>query len=152
MSRGKVAAGLGAVAIAIAAPLVMRSEGLRTEPYLDVVATKTVCYGETHAAMRTYTPQECEAMLQESLEQHGADIAACLPTGLPDNQKAAALSFAYNVGATKVCSSTFAAKLRAGDPTACAELSRWVYADGRVLPGLVKRRAAERALCEGKAP
>jgi lysozyme len=149
MSRGKAAAGLGAIAIALAAPLVMRSEGLRTEPYLDVARVKTVCFGDTHAEMRTYTPQECESMLMESLEKHGADIAACLPADLPDRQKAAALSFAYNVGAPKVCASTFAAKLRAGDPTACAELSRWVYADGRILSGLVKRRAAERALCEG---
>lgn len=151
MSRAKVAAGLGALAIAMAAPLVMRFEGLRTEPYLDPIGLKTVCYGETHAAMRTYSPQECEAMLQESLESHGADIAACLPADLPDTKKAAALSFAYNVGAKKVCGSTFALKLRNGDPTACAELSRWVYADGRILPGLVKRRAAERALCEGRA-
>lgn len=150
MSKGKVAAGLGAVVVALAAPLVMRFEGLQTKPYLDPIGLKTVCYGETHAPMRTYTPAECEAMLMESLELHGSDIAACLPAGLPDNQKAAALSFAYNVGAAKACASTFAAKLRAGDPTACAELSRWVYADGKVLQGLVKRRAAERALCEGK--
>lgn len=150
MSKGK-AVGLGAIAVALATPLVMRFEGLRTTPYLDVVAVRTVCYGETHAQMRVYTPQECEEMLQDSLEKHGADIAACLPPGLPDNQKAAALSFAYNVGASKVCASTFAAKLRAGDPTACAELSRWIYADGKVLPGLVKRRAAERALCEGQS-
>lgn len=147
MSKGK-AVGIGAIAVALAAPLVMRFEGLVTSPYLDPVGLKTVCYGETHAPMRDYTPQECEAMLMESLEKHGADIAACLPPGLPDHQKAAALSFAYNVGAAKVCASTFAAKLRAGDPSACAELSRWVYADGKVLPGLVKRRAAERALCE----
>jgi hypothetical protein len=32
---------------------------------------------------------------------------------------------------------------------ACAELSRWTYAGGKQLPGLVRRRAAERQLCEG---
>jgi GH24 family phage-related lysozyme (muramidase) len=30
----------------------------------------------------------------------------------------------------------------------CADLSRWTYSQGRQLKGLVKRRAAERALCE----
>ena len=35
-------------------------------------------------------------------------------------------------------------------PAACAELERWVYAKGIKLRGLVKRRAAERAMCEGR--
>ncbi|HHG5564729.1 TPA: glycoside hydrolase family protein [Pseudomonas aeruginosa] len=40
-------------------------------------------------------------------------------------------------------------KLNAGDVRgACAELSRWVYAGGKKLGGLVRRRAAERELCE----
>jgi GH24 family phage-related lysozyme (muramidase) len=42
-----------------------------------------------------------------------------------------------------------ARKANAGDmPGACAELSRWTRAGGNELPGLVKRRAAERELCE----
>lgn len=150
MSRAKVAAGLGAAAIALAVPVVAQWEGLRTTPYLDPVGIPTVCYGETHAQMRAYTPAECKAMLLESLEKHGQDIAACLAPSLPDHQKAAALSFGYNVGAAKLCGSTFARKLNARDPSACAELSRWTYAGGKELPGLVKRRAAERALCEGR--
>ena len=31
---------------------------------------------------------------------------------------------------------------------ACAELSRWTYASGKQLPGLVKCRSAPRQLCE----
>ena len=150
MSKAKIAAGLGAVAIGLAMPVVMHFEGLSLTPYKDPIGLDTVCFGETHAEMRAYTVAECKAMLLDSLESHGRDIAACLPQDLPDHQKAAALSFGYNVGAQKLCSSTFAAKLRARDPSACAELSRWVYAGGKQLPGLVKRRAAERALCEGK--
>ena len=34
---------------------------------------------------------------------------------------------------------------------ACKELDRWVYAKGIKLNGLVKRRAAERAMCEGRS-
>ena len=42
-----------------------------------------------------------------------------------------------------------ARKLKAGDiPGACNELPRWIYAKGKVLPGLVARRAAESALLE----
>lgn len=47
------------------------------------------------------------------------------------------------------CASTLARKANAGDmPGACAELSKWVFANKAKLPGLVKRRAAEREVCE----
>jgi lysozyme len=148
---GRTKAGvIGAAVIALAAPVVMHFEGLVTKPYLDPIGIPTVCYGETHAVMRNYTPAECQALLVDSMAEHGAQIAPCLPEALPDNKKAAALSFAYNVGSGAFCGSTFARKLKAGDPTACAELSRWVLAGGKELPGLVRRRAAERALCEGR--
>ncbi|HTD03821.1 lysozyme [Undibacterium sp.] len=43
---------------------------------------------------------------------------------------------------------TMVRKLNAGDYAgACNELPRWVYAGGKILPGLVKRRAAEQELC-----
>ena len=70
-------------------------------------------------------------------------------TPLTDGQKAAFLSFAFNVGNGAFCSSTLVRKANTGDmPGACSELSKWVYAGGKQLPGLVKRRAAERAMCE----
>lgn len=142
---------LGAAAIGIAVPIVALWEGLSLTPYRDPVGIMTVCYGETHAEMRRYTQQECQLLLQESLAAHGVAISPCLPDGLPAHVQAASLSFAYNVGASAFCKSTMARKLKAGDiPGACAELSRWVYAKGQLLPGLVKRRAAERAMCEGK--
>lgn len=147
-AKTKIAAG----AIGIAIPLVALWEGLSLTPYRDPVGIMTVCYGETHAEMRRYTKQECQLMLQESLAAHGVAITPCLPDGLPAHVQAASLSFAYNVGASAFCKSTMARKLKAGDiPGACAELSRWVYAKGQMLPGLVKRRAAERAMCEGRA-
>ena len=57
-------------------------------------------------------------------------------------------SFAYNVGLGAFQTSTLLRKLKAGDRVgACNELRRWVYAKGRVLPGLVARRAAEEKMC-----
>ncbi|WP_370551208.1 lysozyme [Comamonas sp. CMM02] len=61
-------------------------------------------------------------------------------------------SFGFNVGEGEgaFCKSTLVRKANAGDVQgACAELSRWTYADGKQLPGLVQRRAAERQMCEG---
>jgi lysozyme len=75
----------------------------------------------------------------------------CINHPLTDGQKAAFLSFAFNVGNGNFCGSTLVRKANAGDMRgACAELSRWVYAGGKELPGLVRRRAAERAMCEGQ--
>jgi lysozyme len=54
-----------------------------------------------------------------------------------------------NVGSDAACKSTLMRKLNMGDLAgACSELSRWTMAGGKVYPGLVRRRAAERALCE----
>ncbi len=151
MNRG-LAAALTAAAVTLAMPLVMRSEGLSVMPYRDPVGLLTVCYGETHATMRRYTVAECRSMLAESLAAHGSAIAVCMPEHLPDGVQAAMLSFGYNVGSAKFCGSTMSAKLRQGDtPGACAELSKWINAGGNPLPGLVTRRAAERAMCEGRA-
>lgn len=146
-------AGIGAAVLALTVPMVALWEGLSLTPYRDPIGILTVCHGETAVEMKRYTPSECKAMLLESIAAHAADIEPCMPPELPDHVQAAAVSFAYNVGAAKFCASTLSAKLRAGDtPGACAELSRWTYAGGRQLPGLVKRRAAERAMCEGRAP
>jgi len=147
--KAKIA--MSAAVLALAAPLVMRSEGLRLDPYQDVGGILTVCYGETHGIkQRKYELKECRDMLSESMASHGADISACMPAGLPDNVQAAMLSFGYNVGAKSFCASTLAAKLRAGNTmAACAEMSRWIYAGGQIWPGLVTRRKAERELCEG---
>ncbi|WP_425519928.1 glycoside hydrolase family protein [Stenotrophomonas maltophilia] len=43
--------------------------------------------------------------------------------------------------------------MNAGQPAAswCPELDRWVYAGGKRVQGLVNRRAAERAMCEGRS-
>mgnify|MGYP001597181193 CR=1 FL=1 len=60
---------------------------------------------------------------------------------------AAFVSFDFNTGA--YCRSAIPALVAKGeDRAACAQLSRWVYVRGRRVPGLVNRRAAERALCE----
>ena len=87
-------------------------------------------------------------MLYVDLLKH-AQALECVKRPMNDGQKAAFLSFAFNVGNGAFCSSTLVRKANAGDmPGACAELSRWTYAGGKQLQGLVNRRAAERKLCE----
>lgn len=151
MSRAKLASKIGACATALVVPLVMLWEGTVLRSYKDPVSILTACTGHTGPELRmgqTFTKEQCETMLYGDLLKH-ADALDCIKTPLADNQKAAFLSFAFNVGNGAFCQSTLARKANAGDLMgACAELSRWVMAGGRELPGLVKRRAAERQLCE----
>ena len=145
---------IGGAALLLATSMIAGLEGLVQRPYRDPVGILTVCYGHTgkDIQQRRYSKAECEALLQKDIEKH-AEALACIKTPLTEGQKVAFVSFAYNVGTRKFCNSTLAKKANAGDMAgACAELSRWVYGNqGGVmmkLPGLVKRRAAERAVCE----
>ena len=61
---------------------------------------------------------------------------------------AAATSLAFNIGTARFCDSTAARRFKAGDAAGgCRAMAAFVYAGGRKLKGLVRRRAAEVALC-----
>ena len=61
------------------------------------------------------------------------------------NQFNALVSFAYNVGLGNLKSSTLLKKVNANptDPSIAKEFAKWNKANGKVLPGLVKRRLEE---------
>ncbi len=149
--KAKFIAIVGAGAAALAVPLVQHFEGTVFSSYRDPVGIITACTGHTGPELKmgqTYTREQCEEMLYKDLAKH-ADALSCVRAPLTDGQRAAFLSFAFNVGDDAFCRSTLVRKANAGDiDGACAELSRWTYAGGKQLPGLVRRRAAERQLCE----
>lgn len=96
------------------------------------------------------TAANCEAMLIDRLGQFEDELNGCLddPASIPDGAKIAFVSWAYNVGSGAACRSTLVRKANAGDLAgACRELPRWNKAGGRILRGLVRRRAAEREMC-----
>ncbi|ATQ77910.1 lysozyme [Massilia violaceinigra] len=135
---------------AIAVTIVGGFEGLRQAAYLDPVGIPTICFGETKGVRmgQRATLAQCDAMLASSLQLANHAVDDCIRAPLPDYRRAALVSFAYNVGQTSLCGSTLARKLNAGDTLGgCDELLRWTYAKGIKLPGLVKRRQAERNLC-----
>ena len=148
--KQRLAAKIGAVAVAAVVPVVYLYEGEIRRGYRDPIGIVTACVGHAETAQlgKTYTQAECETLLYQDLVAH-AEALDCVKSPMSDNQKAALLSFAFNVGQTRFCGSTLVKKANQGDfRGACAELSRWTLAGGRELSGLVKRRAAERALCE----
>lgn len=140
-----------AATISIATAVVASFEGLRTKTYLDPVGIPTICYGHTATAKigDSKTPAECEDLLGKDLLIAIRDVESRVRVDMTVERRAALVSFVYNVGGTKFGTSTLLRKLNASDARgACAELSRWVYAGGVKLKGLVARRAEERALCE----
>jgi lysozyme len=135
---------------AIAVACVSGFEGLRTAAYSDPVGIATICFGETKGVMhgQRATVDECKGMLAESLEIANRGVDSCVQTYLPDARRAAFVSMTYNIGTANFCGSTLVRKLNAGDTRgACDEMLRWTRAKGIVLPGLVKRREAERQMC-----
>lgn len=93
-----------------------------------------------------WTRDQCDQRLACDLARHAADVAAALgdaPTS--QNQFDALVSFHYNTGA--IARATLTRRHVAGDHDgAASEFARWNRAGGRVLAGLVRRRAAEAAL------
>jgi lysozyme len=68
-----------------------------------------------------------------------------------DSQLGALISFAYNVGLAALAGSTLLRLLNAGDAAgASRQFQRWSRANGKVLSGLVRRRAAEQAMFDGR--
>lgn len=140
------------VACAVAAPALILSEGWRLSTYADPIGIATACGGVTGPGVvngKTYTENECLGLTAQAALKIAVAIAPCAPETISTDTRAAFIQLAYNIGPAAFCKSTVSRKALAGDlKGACAGLSAWVYAGGKVLPGLVRRRAEERALCE----
>lgn len=134
--------------------LIQTSEGYRPKTYRDPVGIPTNCWGHTGSDVvpgQTKTRDECEAILGRDIVSHYQGVRACVKVPMNVNQMDAVVSFTFNVGVSKFCKSTMARKLNSRDYVGAAdEFPKWKYGvvNGRttVLPGLVTRRAQERAL------
>ena len=146
----KVGGGLGVVsALALAVTTIGSWEGKKNDPYIDLAGIPTVCYGETRVSMRRYTDKECRDMLEKATEGFQKEVLRCTPT-LRDKpyQLAAATSLAYNIGSKAYCGSTVARRFNSGDiKGGCESFWMWRVSNGRVVQGLVNRRADETKIC-----
>jgi lysozyme len=89
------------------------------------------------------SPEQSEDWLESDLSRAAADVSR-LAGQCTQGQFDALTDFVFNLGAGALSGSTLLHKHRAGDFSgAAAEFGRWVHCKGQVLPGLVKRRAAE---------
>lgn len=134
--------------------LIKRFEGLRLRAYRDAVGVPTIGYGTTRGVKMgiAITAERAEELLREDVTRFEEYIAQLVTVPLTQGQWDALSSFVYNLGPTKLAESTLLRLLNAGDyQGAAAEFDRWTRAGGKVLAGLVRRRAAERAMFEGRA-
>lgn len=146
---GRLGALIGGGAAAALVALVAGWEGKSNDPYRDIVGVWTVCYGETNVAMRRYSDAECKAMLENSLADYAGPVLARNPELRGhDQQLAAAVSLAYNIGPAAYRKSSVARLFSAGQwRAACDAFLRWSYAGGKQVKGLLRRRQSERAMC-----
>ena len=130
-------------------------EGMRTKAYIPIPGdVPTVCFGETRGVKLgdTYTVAQCKDMFGKRLTEFATQINKCLdaPSRIPDGAYVAFLSLAYNIGEQGFCRSSVARLANQGDlRAACNRLPAFNKAGGKVVQGLVNRRAAERKLCLG---
>jgi len=134
--------------------LIRQAEGLRLRAYLCPAGVWTIGIGTTvypdgRKVQRgdKCTEQQATDYLANDLQGFERAVAAMVTVPLTENQLSALVSFAYNVGGGALSKSTLLRLLNAGDYASAAnQFQRWNLAAGKELPGLVKRRAAERAL------
>jgi len=145
-------------ALIVASQLVKEFEGYSSKPYMCPAGVYTIGYGATRYADGTrvtmddpeITEDQGRAMMLTELTGCVAAAVKASPTLADKPQELGAIAdFIYNLGAGRYRASTLRRKINEGDwDEAVVQLMRWVRANGRVLRGLVRRRAAEAAYFE----
>lgn len=96
------------------------------------------------------TKEQAKQYMQHDLAKFEKAVSDSVRVQLNQGQFDALVSFTYNLGPANLRSSTLLRKLNAGDYAgASKEFSRWNRANGKVMRGLTRRRAAEQCLFEG---
>lgn len=138
--------------------LIKQFEGFRSQAYPDPAtggAPWTIGYGTTAAAGVGITPRRGMVISQDEAEvflwRAVQGIASALPSMLTreatDDQFGAIVSFCYNVGLVNFANSSVRRRFNAGDFHGAADaFLLWNKAGGKVMPGLTRRRRAERAM------
>ena len=135
--------------------MIKHHEGFVRKPYQDPIGLWTVGVGHLIGDgkilpkewNKEFTDEEIDQILCEDLERFEIGIQRLTKVNLSQGQFDALVSFSFNVGLGNYQSSTLRAKLNRGDyEGASNEFWKWRRAGGKILKGLVKRRADEKAL------
>lgn len=144
-------------AVSIAAALCRPFEGLRLKPYICPAGYPTIGYGTVWKPDGTKVTMEHPEITKETADDwlmselqtnYLAGVLKASPGLIAyPNALGAMADFAYNLGVARYRGSTLRRKVDERDWEGAKEqLALWVRGGGKVLPGLVKRRAAEAKL------
>jgi lysozyme len=134
--------------------LLKQFEACRTLAYQDCVGVWTIGYGWTqpvdgvsiHAGM-AISKARADQLLHQGLDDYEHAVRSLVRVALSQAQFDALVDFTYNAGIRALADSTLLKRLNAGDYHGAAdELLRWDKAAGHPLPGLARRRRAEREM------
>ena len=166
MDSGKLANRMAVAMIAVAGSTltgIALHEGFRDTAYVPVKGdVYTIGYGSTKGVKKgdRITPERAlQRLLDEVDSEYAQGVRRCVKVPLTQYEFGAYVSLAYNIGVSAFCR-----KAAPGKPPnlidlinakryaeACERIDAFVYGPGRKkLRGLIKRRAEERAICEGK--
>ena len=130
-------------------------EGFSAKAYKCPAGIPTIGYGTTRLADGSrvkmdspkITEDEGKTLLRRHLVRVEDDIRSLVRVPLNENEFSALCSWTYNLGSGRLESSTLRAKLNRDDRMGAAdEFPKWRRANGRIMLGLVRRRAVERKL------
>ncbi len=141
--------------------LIKRFETFQSKPYRCPGGYATIGYGSTFYEDGTRVTlndppldqQRAESLLLTVLKHFEVQVDSVTRDDITQHQFDALVSFCFNVGADSLKRSTLLRKVNTNpnDSTIRTEFRRWVYANGKRLLGLLKRREAEWQLYSGAA-
>ena len=127
--------------------LIKKFEGLRLDAYLCPAGVWTIGYGHIKGVEKgqVITQLEADNLLKEDLISFEKGVANLIKSNINQNQFSALVSFAFNLGLANFKNSTLLKKVNANpnDRTIVDEFIKWIYAGGKQLEGLKRRRQAE---------
>jgi lysozyme len=137
-------------AIDIASAFVAGHEGCRLTAYRDSVGVLTAGYGHTGPDVTeglVWTQGQADNALAADLRRVETEVLGLKRRLLTDQQMAALISFAFNLGSHALAGSTLLTKVNDADFIGAAhEFPKWDFAAGHELKGLLIRRFEEAAL------
>lgn len=128
-------------------------EGCCLKAYRDTGGVWTQGFGNTHGVVpgSTITQAQAEADLLRNVQSAVDAVNTLVRVQLTQSQFDALVDFVFNCGPELFSRSTLLKLVNANRMDAAAgEFSRWIYDNGKPLPGLIKRRQAEANLFRGK--
>lgn len=136
--------------------LIMHFEGFEPNPYICSGGKNTVGFGHVILATDRFkypiTKAQALEILAKDVEKFEVMVDKLVKVKLTQGQFDALVSFCFNLGPANLQRSTLLTKVNEGKfGEAADQFGKWVFAAGKQLPGLIKRRTAESKLFKGEA-